>query len=55
MCLKHFLRLSPRPHGIFSGLQQPMLKDGDVLPYVYRVTKYDPADRDESVPVWGGH
>lgn len=24
-----------------------MLKDGDVLPYAYRVTKYDPADRDE--------
>lgn len=24
-----------------------MLEDGDVLPYVYRVTKYDPADRDE--------
>ncbi|WP_406356113.1 S1 RNA-binding domain-containing protein [Streptomyces sp. NBC_01635] len=24
-----------------------MLEDGGVLPYVYRVTKYDPADRDE--------
>ncbi|MEU3501977.1 S1 RNA-binding domain-containing protein [Streptomyces hundungensis] len=24
-----------------------MLDDGGVLPYVYRVTKYDPADRDE--------
>ncbi|MEV0407827.1 hypothetical protein [Actinoallomurus sp. NPDC050550] len=24
------------------------MQGSDVLPYVYRVTKYDPADRDES-------
>lgn len=30
-----------------AGHVRPMPQDGGVLPYVYRVTKYDPAHRDE--------